>query len=820
MMEKKHVILKVSSRLGIAFIFALVIVTLVWWFRDALFCRIGGEITKVPYVTKDYKPSSFTEFAQKEYPNEKVFGDFKKGMLEAYVWRESNVDNKVIRSIFGYPIVQRFVQGFFGDIICLVIYVVFLSAVFYILIVRYLPPKCLPILRNEKKSFRKVKELIDKEGDNLFEHILNEKSIKGTYLWDRIASLKNIYDKTKDRHNCLEANETYSEVEQAEVHYALMPLVFAEFLLPILGFVGTVVGVSIAISSLRGGMGKLFELSELNQAVLHQFMQGFDGLVLAFDTTLYGLVGLGVVGFLNFWARRSAFAVIAEVDSWSTQVLMRIDGENQLTDMNKTLHRLTDGLVITDADGKPSSRLTKPIQTIINALMETDKNGDPTADGQVIPSLKQLLKLIQDGLFVIDKDGAPTAMPQLNGVADMIGNSTVATQSVHNALMHSIYQIVGVQNNDVYAKLTTYVKDKQTGENISKEVDGYLRNERMHSQLLQYLTLLFEKQTEQLKGGSSPVENSSVMDTNGREIISKRDKQIIALTAGGSGFVAIHSTSNESYECIVTTGELVTIASDLSPILNEEIESTFVQTVSYSSDGSLVSYSPDGGVSHTWQIHDDNFSTIKSVFCNGDVLAELKLRGTPNLSANNIHFLDEGRDGTLKLCSLPINGVGNIAVVHSLTGKFLADAIGNNGVYAFAVDGKGKKYELHIVSENNQISTIQVNNEPAVMAYSSNGTLLVGFVNGSITLYDGENKPINIPASGLNSRIEQMALSNSGDIYIVAETSKKKLIRLSKSGQNMSEIEYDEAISAICASRDGRYLFVGLNNGVVYGKNI
>jgi hypothetical protein len=85
----------------------------------------------------------------------------------------------------------------------------------------------------------------------------------------------------------------------------LAPVSFAVFALPLLGFIGTVVGISGAIGELAG----LFE-GEDRTAALAQVL---SELRFAFDTTFAGLVGVLPVAFLGMLIRNAAADVEARL---------------------------------------------------------------------------------------------------------------------------------------------------------------------------------------------------------------------------------------------------------------------------------------------------------------------------------------------------------------------------------------------------------------------------------------------------------------------------------------------------------------------------
>ncbi|HOX02588.1 MAG TPA: hypothetical protein P5555_08790 [Candidatus Paceibacterota bacterium] len=242
-------------------------------------------------------------------------------------------------------------------------------------------------------------------------------------LMARLSMLERAYVLLRTRRHVKEANEHLSAVDQACAAYVLQPLVYLEWILPILGFIGTVWGVTAAVDGLREGIDVLFRHQELTQDVLSQFQRGFAGLVLAFDTTLFGLLGLGFTGTIHFFLRKSASYVLLSIDKWCNEAINLLQ---ERPDPLETLERLLrvglfetddDEEVVSGEDGKPVLRVRawlEALEKLVKAgFFETNHEGELSAaeDGKPIPRAKAwfdtLTKLIQTGFFVTDRQGQP-----------------------------------------------------------------------------------------------------------------------------------------------------------------------------------------------------------------------------------------------------------------------------------------------------------------------------------------------------------------------------------------------------------------------------
>ena len=135
------------------------------------------------------------------------------------------------------------------------------------------------------------------------------------FLRRRQEALKEKWEQTGNLTDLQEKNETLSALDESEAVLCLIPVQVGEWLMPILGFLGTVVGVSYAIEGLQVGIRKVFAEGTLTADALESFNTGFAGLGVAFDTTFFGLVGLTISGLAAFIMRRRALAVISSIDA-------------------------------------------------------------------------------------------------------------------------------------------------------------------------------------------------------------------------------------------------------------------------------------------------------------------------------------------------------------------------------------------------------------------------------------------------------------------------------------------------------------------------
>lgn len=94
------------------------------------------------------------------------------------------------------------------------------------------------------------------------------------------------------------------EAEEEDVVISLIPVRLSEWALPLLGFLGTVIGIGSAIVSMKGGVEKTFGEGRLTEFAFNLFTEGFKDLAVAFDTTFLGLFFLIIIGALHFIIRK------------------------------------------------------------------------------------------------------------------------------------------------------------------------------------------------------------------------------------------------------------------------------------------------------------------------------------------------------------------------------------------------------------------------------------------------------------------------------------------------------------------------------------
>lgn len=606
--SQRSVIAKSSRLFLISIFFAAVAISALFYFRNDIYLATGGQV-----VSEVPAELTFRQALAEEYP------ELPQRKLNRFRGRKIGTDIYISRTVSSYWFAQIIINGWVPYAILLG----FFTGLLYSMGIRIMGVIPSWHLAGARKRFNAIAEVIIKlrrTGTEDIQQIINQVG-EGRFT-ERLKKLQEHHEREPDRQLCREANEAYSQAEQGEVYYALLPLGFLEFILPILGFIGTVLGVSHAVGALRWGMNNLFQARELTESVMVQFLDGFDGLVLAFMTTLFGLLGLALTALFRFHLRRNSVAVIAKIDEWSEEVINLIPQENHLKMIAK-------GLLVCDEKGNPiRDKYKQPIPKLAELLAKTDEKGMPLRgeDGLLIPFLTEILSLAKttsEGLIVHDEKGNPVrdehqqplprwnemlaetdergmprrddqghivsrlaiikeaiqkglfeaseengeAVPALQGVRNMIGIATEATYGIHNALMRHIFQIVGYDDRDQYTTLIVYNKDEETGETNTIEVQGRLRSERQHGESLSMMRILAEEIIEKTGSPELPTPGKEGLEPIpiGRLVLQPGEEPVQQIAAGKAAFAVVRSAEQRTAEAELIAGVYEAVMGEMRP---------------------------------------------------------------------------------------------------------------------------------------------------------------------------------------------------------------------------------------------------------------
>ncbi|MBP7053423.1 MAG: hypothetical protein KBE65_20635 [Phycisphaerae bacterium] len=815
-------IARAAKLLLVCVILATIGVTALFRYQNWVYRYVGGEIRQAPAELN--LQEAFREIYPSKSQDElnKLRG-FKNGTT---VW--------ISHTASAYWVSQAFHNGWVQYAILLG----FTTGLLYTLGVRQgrLIPSWHPWLASHRFQ-RVAAQMVElrKTGVDNVDQVIERIGGNDRFM-DRLRKLQQHYSREPNRQLCREANEAYSQFEQAEALYVIFPLVFIEFVLPVFGFIGTVLGVSDAVVALRWGMHQLFEANRLTDAVMSQFMLGFDGLVLAFMTTLFGLLGLAFTALFRFHLRRNAMAVIAQVDKWSEETINLLPQE----DLLKTI---ADGLMVQDENGQRVPLLHKLDELLRETLFETSQDGE-----KPIPTLQAVHRMLHElheslgkALFEPGKEGEEP-IPALQGVRRMIKIATEAVYGIHNALMHHIYQIVGYDDRNHYTDLIVYTTDKETGETHSMEVQGRYRSERQHAETIGWMRTLTEEILEKLprseENGTDDVIN------RGRLVISPAEEPVCQIAASPAAFAIVRGTDHTTGESELVSGCYETINGQLLPHETDRkrvpmgiagLGFSCGQGTEASRFGVYMPFAP----ADPWQLHraQQLLPAQPLVKCAATFLGdhEVLSERIAFLKIKELRWLlflarevGIGQGGKIGLFALLLESEQDTPrqIGDLLEGELAGEAVFQGGTYAFALRSGGST-NIVVASPGDgkpAMRCIKARANVTALAFDSTGALHYASQEreiGTVALDKGSlQRECQLDHRG---QIAHLAYSSNKTVYVVLRDSAELvLVRLDGGDGKQPEsktVAYPRLITALTASSDGRFIFVGCADGSVYSRN-
>ncbi len=104
---------------------------------------------------------------------------------------------------------------------------------------------------------------------------------------------------------------------------------FLVWVIPILGFIGTVTGIGIAVSRFGDFIPQVSEIEKAMDSLRTGLGQVTTGLGAAFNTTLVALILVTPLMLITSWLRNSEERLLAEIDQYTNHELLAAMGENK-----------------------------------------------------------------------------------------------------------------------------------------------------------------------------------------------------------------------------------------------------------------------------------------------------------------------------------------------------------------------------------------------------------------------------------------------------------------------------------------------------------
>ncbi|MCB2231736.1 MotA/TolQ/ExbB proton channel family protein [bacterium] len=140
-----------------------------------------------------------------------------------------------------------------------------------------------------------------------------------TYYYERLLRLQKRWVRDPDLAAIIAYKNEILDNDEEQAVLAFAPVRLTEWALPLLGFIGTVIGISKSMSGINEAIKDIIEAKGQWEAGI--FTSAFDGLALAFDTTLLGLLGLLILGAIHAYIRKKTGDHLANARSLFSDVV-------------------------------------------------------------------------------------------------------------------------------------------------------------------------------------------------------------------------------------------------------------------------------------------------------------------------------------------------------------------------------------------------------------------------------------------------------------------------------------------------------------------
>lgn len=180
-----------------------------------------------------------------------------------------------------------------------------------------------------------------------------------------------------------------TDAARVDASYAMLKVLI--WAIPILGFIGTVIGISDAVNHFTGAVQSAGDIKEVKKA-----LEGVtQGLAIAFDTTLLGLILSMAIMFPTGWVQKAEEDLLSSIDQYCNEYLMP---------------RLATAADATGGERGPTVGAGEMLQAQWQALQEWQKrleNLEATLLGKVVGSLAEVREQLARSKPVHEKSATP-----------------------------------------------------------------------------------------------------------------------------------------------------------------------------------------------------------------------------------------------------------------------------------------------------------------------------------------------------------------------------------------------------------------------------
>jgi hypothetical protein len=694
---------------------------------------------------------------------------------------------------------------------------------------------------------------------------------RGGRLRNRLEELESVYRVAQNRELTHEANDRATAIDEAELAYSLDPLVYVEWALPILGFIGTVVGVTGAVEGLRRGITALFRAQALTEEVQSQFMEGFRGLVLAFDTTLFGLIGLAVIGALHSVVRKNGMHVLIGIDRLAGRAVSLLPMESiplllrqglfvtdekgrlSLGDDNKPKLRMEEmlkaffvtdekgrlslgddnkpklrwqewmeemlkGFFVTDAEGhltygddkKPIPRIKEALDVLKTGFFVTDENGQLKEDGKPVLRWQEWMDWLLAELFVIDEDGKP--------VVDQVSHRPLShaglwRQGIMQMLVHEVYEVT---ESEAEAVVEGWLKS-------GEEVPLRSRLERRHRQLtaeIDFLALLLDRLNRRLAQRSIGDEDPDVepaIPPTGIPVLAPSHTAVDALALDEGRFVIAREDGAALGDFKLLTGVLEAKLLGDFRLPMEGVALPLPERVTgLAIHRELIAYGTELGRSievRDWQ--PATYPVFWPIEGGEPVARSLVLlinRSRPHVAVavekdGNLAILTWPSDGSAPAAQRIVEHAGQVTAAATLHGEVMVCAIRDQ-----------EATQLVMVGRDLAVAKVDLPLVVSCLAFTGNSKLWYGSTDGTFGLLDvsaAEPEPEPRFRCRELDQFDFLGATAGGEI-VTACRGRRGLIFVDPSSSTFRRVDYEQPITDVAISPQRESLLVGCADGSVY----
>ncbi|HEX5103424.1 MAG TPA: MotA/TolQ/ExbB proton channel family protein [Pirellulaceae bacterium] len=201
------------------------------------------------------------------------------------------------------------------------------------------------------------------------------------YFTDRFLRLFNLYQTSFDLAAVQRLRDEILENDEHTHQLGFSAVRCSEWAMPLFGFLGTVIGIGQAIGSLDQGMD--FDPAGHLTTKPALIKQSFEGMALAFETTLEGLIGLLLVGTIHAFLRKRLEQQLARAQPYFTETIEKTENRparvvvEELTVLNLDMGLLRSEMEQLREDLHERHLHHREIEAMVETVIDQDPRFQP-----------------------------------------------------------------------------------------------------------------------------------------------------------------------------------------------------------------------------------------------------------------------------------------------------------------------------------------------------------------------------------------------------------------------------------------------------------